>query len=415
MRLLKRNLERKARLMLDIFPVVSIQGSRQCGKTSFAKQLVPDWKCFDLENMGDFDKITHDPRYFFEEFPRHIVIDEAQLYPDLFKILRGVCDSKPGEKGRFILTGSSNPELLKGISESLAGRIGIIEMGTLKFNEYYQRELSPFYNIFCNPARNVNRELFDNLLSSYASVSNTEVMHVFMYGGYPEPILQDSTFFKFWMEDYKNTYINRDIARLYPKINRVAFRRFLEMLSQLSGTILNKSDIARSVEVSEGTIREYVQILAGTYIWRNLISYEENVIKSVIKMPKGLIADSGLENYLLKIPDQDGLIMHPNLGRLFECFVIEEIIKGLQATPITNWQPYYYRTRDGAEIDLILSGEFGVIPIEIKYGSTILLRKLKTLENFVLEHKCPFGILINNAAKVEWIRPNIVQVPVGML
>lgn len=275
--------------------------------------------------------------------------------------------------------------------------------------------MSPFYNIFNTPPHSVNRTALDALLHTHHPATNSEIMHFFMYGGYPEPVLQDHTFFKFWMEDYKNTYINRDIARLYHKINRIAFRKFIDMLSQLSGTILNKSDVARSIEVSEGTVREYLSILAGTYIWRNLPSYEANVIKSVIKMPKGFIADIGLENYLLRISDQENLMLHPQLGRLFESFVIEEIIKGLQATPITNWQYYYYRTRDGAEIDLILRGEFGVIPIEVKYGSTVQIRKLQTLEKFVTEHNCPFGILINNSEQVEWIRPSIVQIPVGML
>jgi uncharacterized protein len=412
---LKRNLYEKATQMLAMFPVVAILGARQCGKTTFAKQLAPGWTYFDLEKPEHWEKIAYDPSYFFKEYPEHVIIDEAQLYPDLFKILRGVCDEKPGVKGRFILTGSSSPILLTELSESLAGRVANLEMGTLKSNELYQLELSPFYKIFDLSTAEINRNMLTELFTGYAPLSNDQMMNSFMYGGYPEAALQSKTFYKFWMEQYRDTYINRDIAKLFPKINRVAYRRFVETLSQLSGTILNKCDVARSIEVSEGTVREYVSIIEGTYIWRNLPSYEENVIKSVIKMPKGYMVDSGLQNFLLRIRDKEALLLHPQLGRLFECFVMEEIIKAMKSCMIANWQPYYYRTRNGAEIDLILRGEFGVIPIEVKYGNTIVLKKLQSLETFITEHKCPFGIVVNNADSIEWVRPNIVQIPIGYI
>ncbi len=412
---LKRNLYAKALKLLELFPVVAILGPRQCGKTTFSRQLAPDWTYFDLEKPEHWEKIAYDPSYFFKEYPEHLIIDEAQQFPDLFKILRGICDEKPGVKGRFILTGSSSPLLLANISESLAGRIAILEMGPLKANEFYQQALSPFYQLFDPAAGLLTREGLDHLLAKQVPLSNAEIMRVFMYGGYPEPVLQDSTFFKFWMEQYRDTYINRDIVQLFPKLNRVAYRRFLEILSQLSGTILNKNNIATAIEISEGTVREYLKMIEGTFLWRSLPSFEQNVIKSVIKMPKGYIADSGLQHYLLRIADQESLQMHPCLGHSFESFVIEEIHKGLKASFITNWQGYHYRTRSGVEIDLILQGEFGVIPIEIKYGSRVQLKNLKNLEDFVALHDCPFGILINNAERMEWVRPTIVQIPVGYL
>lgn len=115
----------------------------------------------------------------------------------------------------------------------------------------------------------------------------------------------------------------------------------------------------------------------------------------------------------MRIHDLNDLYTHPNVGNLFESFVIEEIIKGLQAKGIVNWQPYYYRTRNGAEIDLILEGFFGTIPIEIKYGSTVQLRQLTALQMFVKEHKLPFGIVINQSERLMWLSEEIFQVPVG--
>ena len=146
-----------------------------------------------------------------------------------------------------------------------------------------------------------------------------------------------------------------------------------------------------------------------------LYSYENIVKKSIIKMPKGYVRDSGLLNYLLRIHDVNELYEQPQVGNLFESFVIEEIIKGLTSKGIVNWQAYYYRTRNGAEIDLILEGFFGTIPIEIKYGSTVQMKQLMALQEFVREHHLPFGIVINQSERFKWLCEEIVQIPVGWI
>ena len=132
-------------------------------------------------------------------------------------------------------------------------------------------------------------------------------------------------------------------------------------------------------------------------------------------MPKGFLRDTGLLHYLLRIDNLEELYQHPIVGHSFESFIIEEIIKGLQSTLITNWQAYYYRTRAGAGIELILDGPFGILPIEIKYGVSIKLRQLTALRQFIHEHNLPFGILVNQAENIEWLTPDIVQIPAGWL
>ncbi len=184
------------------------------------------------------------------------------------------------------------------------------------------------------------------------------------------------------MENYESTYIDRDIANLFPRLNRIAYQRFLTMLCSLSSIILNKSDIARALEVSTSSVQEFLTIAEGTFLWRALPSYENSVLKSIVKMPKGHICDSGLLHSLLNITQTEQLYKHPVIGASFEAFVVEEIIKGLQATLLTHWSTHYYRTRAGAEIDLILRRPFGIVPIEIKYGVTATSRQLKSLENF---------------------------------
>lgn len=407
---IKRNLEHKINYLLAHFAAVVILGARQTGKTTLATMLRPDWRYIDLEKPSDFDMVSFDPQFFFERHQGDLILDEAQYYPSIFSVLRGVIDANRQRNGRYLITGSSSPDLLKHVSETLAGRVAIVELSTLKANEFNLQPLSRFYQLF-NTTLNK-----DNLVCGPAPLSNEQMQQVWLRGGYPQAVLHtDEHYYWQWMEQYRNTYINRDLAHLFPRLNKVNFQRFLMILSKLSGTIINKSNVARSLEVSEGTIREYINIAEGTYLWRSLLSYENNILKAVVKMPKGYIRDSGLLHYLLKIHTLNALYEDPSVGISFEAFVIEEIIKGLQATLITNWQPYYYRTRNGAEIDLILEGPFGILPIEIKYGSTIVRRQLTSLSQFVDEHHLPFGMVINQSEQVTWLTDKIIQIPVGWL
>jgi predicted AAA+ superfamily ATPase len=326
--------------------------------------------------------------------------------------MRGVIDAKRNEKGRFIITGSSSPELHKHISESLAGRIATVELSTLKVNEYCNKPLNVFYEIFTKPISKKNL----NIIDKQSKIPLEKIQHVWLYGGYPEPLLaNDLVFHELWMKAYHDTYINRDIAKLFPQLNILAYQRFLSMLCHLSGTILNRSDIARALGVSEKSVREYLQIAAGTFLWRQILSYEKSGIKSIVKLPKGHIRDTGLLHYLLHINSLEKLYSHPIVGRSFESFVIEEILKGLSAVQTTNWQAYYYRTRHGVEIDLILSGKFGILPIEIKHGSNPKINQLRHLEDFIETHKLPFGLLINQAEEACWLTKGIFQLPIGYL
>ncbi len=408
-----RNQESRLSYLLEHFPAVAIIGARQVGKTTLARQVKPDWEYFDLENPQHYQRIAHDPNFFFKQYPHHMIIDEAQLMPELFNVLRGVIDEERQLKGRFILTGSSSPELLTQISESLAGRISTLELGTLKANEVYQAPLSPWYQLF---ESKINKGSIQSLVKTKPPLTNQQLTQHWLEGGYPEPVLADNRqLYDQWMSDYQFSYINRDIARLFPKLNKIAYQRFLSMLSKLSGTIINKSQLARDIEVDEKTIRDYLTIADGTFIWRILHSYENKTQKPLVKMPKGYIRDSGLLNYLLRIHDINDLYEDPRVGNLFEAFVIEEIVKGLQAKGILNWQAYYYRTRNGSEIDLILEGYFGVMPIEIKYNARVDMKKLTALKNFVKDNNLPFGMLINQGDRIEWLCEEVIQIPIEWL
>jgi len=410
---IKRNLEEKINKLLTFFPAVIILGVRQGGKTTLAKQLKPNWKYFDMEKASDFDLVTRDFDFFFRENPGQLIIDEAQQAPEIFRELRGVIDSNREHKGRFILTGSSSFDLLKNVSESLAGRVAIVELGALKFNEFYRKPLSPFYKMFDTP---LSSSTLDYLKSLQVEISHTGVMDVFLKGGYPEPALNgDDEFRQAWMENYFQAYAQRDIRILFPRLDISKYRRFIMMLSSLSGTIINRSELGRSLETSEVTVKEYMDIAHGSYLWRNVPSFEKSVTKSILKMPKGIFRDSGLLHFLQKIRNNDQLMVYPRVGLNFEVFIIEEIIKGLEATMLIGWEYFYYRTRNGAEVDMIIQGDFGVLPIEIKFGLHTDRNQLASLRKFIAENNLPLAIVINNSEEVAMLADGIIQIPVGLL
>ena len=406
---IKRNLEGRIDRLLSIFPVVMLIGARQTGKTTLSRVIRPAWHYFDLENAATYDFITRDYDFFFREYPGHVILDEAQECPDVFRQLRGIVDQDRRETGRFILTGSSSPELLKQASDSLAGRIAIVELGTLKMNEIRQQPLPPFYRIF---EEGLSTDSLDFI--KFLKCSTEDVMALFLRGGYPEPVLAgDDYIYGNWMENYYRTYINRDIKKLFPRLDAIRYRRFVAMLSSLSGTIINKAQLGRSVDVSEVTIRDYLEIADKTFFWRTLPSYETTKNKSTVKMPKGIIRDSGINHYLAGIDTRDKLLRAPQVGYNFESFVIEELIKGIQATSVTRWDYFYYRTKNRVELVLILVGSFGILPVEIKFGQQTTRQQIRPLQQFVQQHDLPFGIIINNSNQVCMLSDRIIQIPAG--
>jgi uncharacterized protein len=259
-------------------------------------------------------------------------------------------------------------------------------------------------------------DTIDYLKTLSPILTHDQLMETFLKGGYPEPVLEkNERFHEAWMENYLQTYGQRDIRTLFPRLDLIKYQRFVAMLSALNGTVINRSQVGRSLDISEKSVRDYLQIIEGSYIWRNIPSYETSLSKSTVKMPKGYFRDSGLANFIQRINTRSQLLNHPNVGAGFEGFITEEIIKGVQALNITNWHYYYFRTKNGAEIDLILEGPFGILPIEIKLGTTIKQQQLQTLKNFVHSHDLPLGLVINNSEKVELVADKIVQVPAGCI
>lgn len=408
----KRYIKNKVARLLKMFPAVAVIGARQCGKSTLVKNLRPEWKYYDLENTNDYQLITSDPVAFFAVNTGNIIINEAQQYPEIFKILRGVIDDDRKTNERFLLTGSSSPAIVKGIAESLAGRIATVEMWPFKQGELYEKPISSLYTmIIQNRAINDFQEL-------NPVVASKQSLNVWLKGGFPEPLIeseQDEEYYHQWMENYINDYVTRDIRGLFPKLNIHNFRRFLLLLAQFSGHQLNMSDMARALEISVSTVKDYLDIIHQTFVWRNLEPYVKNSLKKVQKAKKGFFRDQGLLHYLLRIKNPDDLLLHPVAGFSFESFVIEEIIRGFQTTMATGLEFNYYRTIDKSEVDLVVEGFFGVLPVEVKLNSFVKRQSLRGLENFISDINADFGLVINRGQKIELLSKKIIQIPVNYI
>jgi len=338
---MKRAYEALLREYLEMFPCVAIIGARQCGKTTLLQTLSEEWKHFDLELGSDYDVISRDPDLFLRLNEPKVAIDEAQILPELFPALRVAIDRNRDVPGRFVITGSSSPDLLRSISESLAGRIGIIEMAPFSWSEIHPPKQKATIDLLLDPSCEPK-----DLVESISPNGSLQEVHDYWFrGGYPEPWLKNSKrFADVWTNQYVRTYLYRDIGRLFAQLNQTKFRQFLNLLAGLSGTILNYSDVARTLGVSQPTVREYFEIAHGTFLWRKIPPYERNSMKRLVKHPKGYLRDTGLLHHFLRIGSLDALLSHPQMGNSWESVVVEELLRQLNARGI-SYDYFYYRDR----------------------------------------------------------------------
>ncbi len=324
---------------LELFPVVCLLGPRQIGKTTLARQILqqhPGAIALDLEKPSERRKL-HDPERFLRTHADQLVcLDEIQLAPELFPVLRSLID-EARRPGRFLILGSATPALLRQGAETLAGRIGFIEMSGIGLTEWAGREATGTHN------------------------------SLWQRGGFPPSLLasSDRTSCR-WRQAFIQTFLERDLPQLGFPWPAASLEKFWTMCAHLHGQPLNLSDLGRSLGCSHVTIRSQIDALVGAFILRSLPSFEANIGKQIIKSPRIYIRDSGLLHQLLGIADQDGLFSHPVCGASWEGFVIESLLTRLEAE---GWKGFYHRARSGSEIDLILRRGQRVVAVECKASS----------------------------------------------
>ena len=328
-----RDLKNTISQYLSIFPAVAILGPRQCGKSTLIKSLSKHWDTIiylDLQKDTDLNKLAQPTLFFESNADKIICLDEIQLVPELFSILRSVIDDNR-VNGRFILLGSASQNLIQQTSETLAGRIGLLQLSPFTINEVHHLEK---YNL-----------------------------HQFwMRGGFPDSYLaNDDASSLIWRANYIRTYIERDIPPLGFQIPALQLKRLLMMCAHNQGQLLNASKLGESLGLTHPTIKRYLDLLEQTFIVRTLLPFEPNVKKRIVKSPRVFIRDSGLLHQLLSISNYNDLLGHPVFGSSWEGMVIENII-----AIMPDWDFYFYRTATGDELDLILEKGNKRIAVECK-------------------------------------------------
>lgn len=358
--MITRNLLNTVSKSLSTFPVVGIIGPRQVGKTTLARELKTQFSnsvFLDLELPSDVNKLQNAELYLKENSSSLIILDEIQRMPTLFSLIRSLVD-QDRRPARFLILGSASPAMVKGASESLAGRI-------------IYHELSPF-SIW---------ELNEN-----ASSNNI----LWLRGGYPLSYLNQNDESSFeWREAFVKTYLEQDFPQLGIRIPSIQLRRFWNMLAHHHARLWNASQIALSLGVTAPTVKHYLDILTDTFLVRQLLPFYPSLKKRVVKAPKIFLRDSGLLHTLLGIRTKDQLLGNPIAGFSWEGFVIEqisELVKG-------KYELFFYRTGAGAEIDLLLvKNNMPEIAVEIKFSLSP-----KPTKGFYLsfdELKCKKGFVI---------------------
>ncbi|CAM2837270.1 hypothetical protein SAMN05444143_101823 [Flavobacterium succinicans] len=289
----------------------------------------------DLQYDADLGKLDQPTFFFASNADKIICLDEIQLVPQLFSVLRSVVDQNR-QNGKFVLLGTASRDLIQHTSESLAGRIGMVY-------------LSPF------------------TLNELDDLRNFDLQKFWLRGGFPNSYLADSDDLSgIWRDNFIKTFVARDIPQLGFQIPALQLRRFLMMCAHHQGQLINYSKLGESLGLTHPTIRRYVDLLEQTFILRTLPPYEVNVKKRLVKAPKVFVRDSGLLHQLLAISDFNALLGHPVFGASWEGVVIENILVNYP-----DWDCYFYRTATGDELDLVLEKGMQRLAIECK-ASTVL-------------------------------------------
>lgn len=323
-------------------PAVAILGPRQCGKSTLARRFLDTQRgrstVLDLERPADLARLSAAPEEDLgrlQHTHRFICIDEVQRLPSLFALLRPLLDDRE-RRARYLLLGSAAPHIVRGVSESLAGRVAFLD-------------LTP-------------------LLSCEIDATEGMRQRLWVRGGLPPSFLSRSAEASWrWREDYVRTFLERDIPTLGFRVPAPTLRRFWTMLAHLHGGLFNASEIAAGLGVSPPAVGRYLDLLEGTFMIRRLPPYWANIGKRLVKAPKVYVRDAGVVHSLLGIRDWNSLRSHPKLGASWEGWVIEQIVGTLRAAGEIV-QPYFWRTHAGAEVDLLLDMRGRLIPIEIKLG-----------------------------------------------
>ncbi|MBN1985786.1 MAG: ATP-binding protein [Prolixibacteraceae bacterium] len=371
--MIRRRIIKEINESLAYFPVVSIIGPRQVGKTTLAKQIIAEIQIpsiyLDLERTSDIFKLDNSELFLSQNKDKLIVIDEVQLKKDLYPLLRSHVD-ETNKPGQFLLLGSASPELIRHSSESLAGRIA-----------YHQ-----LYPI--------------DMVEAPEIISQNDL---WLKGGFPKALLaQTENLTQQWMANFIRTYLTRDLLQLGLNASPTVIRNLWSMMAHLNGQLLNATTIGKSLGLSTPTVKKYIDFLEEAFLLKSVHPFSWNMQKRLVKSPKIYLTDTGILHQLIGVTDFVNLAGNPIIGSSWESFVINQIL----ALKKKRVDIYFYRTHHGAEVDLVFTkGVMVVATAEIKYSNSPHLTK----GNFFAfdDLKAPINYVITPSSDDYLIKDNI--------
>ena len=353
--MIKRTLEKKIIEAAKHYPVVTLTGPRQSGKTTLVRMTFPDYDYLSLEDPDHRAFALEDPRGFLSQFTEKIILDEVQRAPELFSYIQTIVDTND-VPGQFILTGPQNFLLLQKVSQSLAGRCAVLHLLPFSLSELKKRQPLSIGSI-------------GRKLPTKDRTLDEKLSTVLFKGFYPR--IHDKELHPVeWLGNYYQTYVERDVRDVLNVGNLNAFSRFIRLCAGRNGQLLNLSSLANDCGITHTTSKRWISILESSFILFLLRPHYNNFSKRLIKSPKLYFLDTGLLSYLLRIQSEDNLRYHALYGSIFESYVISELIKNYVNRGVEQ-SIYFWRDSTGNEIDVIIDEGESLTPIEIKAGQTV--------------------------------------------
>jgi predicted AAA+ superfamily ATPase len=353
----KRHADKTIRTLTKMFGSVLITGARQVGKTTLLTELAEGAGYVTLDDAIQRANANTQSATFFKDNPPPVMVDEVQYAPPLFPQIKILLD-KSKKKGQFFLTGSQQFAMMKNISESLAGRVGILVLPGLSLRE--------LYGVTFREPFKPTADYFEKRAKDKTDIAYDDVWNVIHRGGFPELCANPDFEWQMFFAAYVNTYIERDVRDLAQVGDLVKFAQFMTVAASRTGALLNVASLSRDVGISQPTAERWLSVLVTSNLVYLLPPYHNNITKRTVKTPKLYFLDTGLAAYLTRWNTPDVLKNGAMAGAFFETFVVGEIIKGYGNKGILDLPLYFYRDRDGNEIDLLIQDGDILFPIEIK-------------------------------------------------
>ncbi|MDO5329251.1 MAG: ATP-binding protein [Coriobacteriia bacterium] len=345
--MIKREITNNLQKMTEYYPVVSLTGPRQSGKSTLVKEAFPGYEYFNLEEKSLYFEALNNPEGFINNIKGKAIIDEAQLVPDLFSAIQVAVDKKQ-ENGNFILSGSQNFLLSENITQSLAGRVGICELLPLNYYELYNSEYK------------------------------TNINQFILHGGYPR-LYVNKTPMSIHYRNYLRSYVKRDVEGYLRVRNSMDYERLISLLASNVGQLLNYKRLSNDLGVEINTVKSWISLLISSYIVYIVPSYSTNIRKRVIRTPKIYFYDTGLLCHLMRIHDETTLLHDEKYGLIFENFIMTEMVKSY-FNSLQDHYLYFYRDSHGNEIDIVdITNPRNVVVAEVKSGMTMMNKYNKVL------------------------------------